>query len=190
MKQCLGDRRAGATEAWLRQRVAAALALLSLVAMSGCYERVTAGDQSVYRFAWWTGPLLIVSGILSMPAGWYLRRVSQRFCFVLMCMGPFLLFLIAPAMYSDRVVVDGEHFAARYGIWFSPHEHSVRYDDLREIGIVGTRDRRGRTKYVLRCTTKAGETQVIPTGDLVRNTVPEILERARAKGVNVVDERP
>jgi hypothetical protein len=164
--------------------------MVVLLAASGCYERVTQADQSVYRFAWWTGPLVIVGGILSVPAGWYLRRVSQRFGFVLMCMGPFLLILIAPAMYSDRVVVDDQHFEARYGMWFRPSEHSVRFEDLREIGVVGTRDRRGRTKYVLRCTAKNGETQVVQAGDLVRNTLPEILARARAKGVQAVDERP
>jgi hypothetical protein len=47
-----------------------------------------------------------------------------------------------------------------------------------------------RTKYELRCRSAAGQLTVVPAGDLIRNTVPELLDRARAKGVSVVNEVP
>jgi hypothetical protein len=159
---------------------------LALLTTSGCYERVARGDQSVYQFAWWMGPAVIAGGILGVPAGWFLRRVNERWGFVLMVLGPVLLILVAPAMFSDRVVVDPDHFEARYGIWFRPSVHSIRFDDLREIRYVKVKGARGRTDYQLNCITKAGETRVVHAGDLVRNTVPEILARAKAKGVPVV----
>ncbi|MGC8642741.1 MAG: hypothetical protein ACP5XB_23020 [Isosphaeraceae bacterium] len=148
------------------------------------------GDQAVYRFAWWLGPAVIAGGILAEPVGWYLRKVNRKWGFVLMVMGPVLLVAVAPAMYSDRVAVDKEHFEAKYGLWFRPTEKSVRFDDLREIRLVGVKGNRGRINYELRCFTKTGETRIVPAGDLLKNTVPEILERAKAKGVNVAIEEP
>ena len=136
------------------------------------------------------GPAVIAGGMLGMPAGWFLRTVNKKWGFALMVLSPIALIVVTPAMYSDRVVVDDQHFEARYGIWFSPNVQSVRFDDLREIHYMATRGNRGRIKYSLNCITKAGESRVVAAGDLVNNTVPEILERARAKGVNIVVEGP
>ncbi len=172
------------------RRAAAFIGLLALVLISGCYERVTQGNQSIYRFAWWLGPAVIAGGILGLPAGWFLRTVNKKWGFALMVLSPVLLIIVAPATYSDRVVVDDQHFEAKYGIWFSPNMQSVRFDDLSEIRYVATRGHRGRIDYSLHCVTKTGETRIVPAGDLVKNTVPEILEKAKAKGINIVVEGP
>jgi hypothetical protein len=37
----------------------------------------------------------------------------------------------------------------------------------------------------MRCIGKKGETRTLPIGDLLTNAVPEILERAEARGVKV-----
>ncbi len=172
------------------RRAVALVSVLSLVLVSGCYERVSQGNQAIYRFAWWMGPAVIVGGILGMPIGWFLRSVNKKWGFALMVLSPLALILVAPAMYSDRVVVDDQHFEAKYGIWFKPNEQSVRFDDLREIRYMATKGNRGRVNYSLHCITKTGETRIVPAGDLVKNTVPEILEKAEAKGVNIVVEGP
>jgi hypothetical protein len=101
-------------------------------------------------------------------------------------MGPVVLALVAPAMYSDRVALDSEHFEARYGIWFSPQQHNVRFDDLSEIRFVETRDAKNRVNHELHCVYKSGHVTVVHVGDLTVKAVPEILERARAKGVPVL----
>jgi hypothetical protein len=162
--------------------------VLILFLLSGCYERVAQGNQAIYRFAWWMGPLIIVGGILGFPLGWIVRRWSRRVGFVLMFLSPILVLFAAPDMYSDRVLIDDDHFEARYGFWFSPNEHNVRFADLREIQYVPVRDRKGRKKYELHCITKASQVTVVHCGDLVKYTVPEILARAKARGVAIVSQ--
>jgi hypothetical protein len=172
------------------QRIAAIVAVFSICLIAGCYERTTNGATSIYQFAWWLGPAVIGGGILCVPAGWLLRPSVPKWGWVLMVMGPLLLILVAPAMYSDRVVIDDEHFEARFGFWFSPTMHNLRFQDLRVIQYVAVAGTRGRTKYELHCLSASGQSTVVPAGDLVRETVPEILERAKAKGVQVVDLVP
>jgi hypothetical protein len=162
--------------------------LLALCFVSGCYERVSLGNQSLYHFAWWLGPAVIAAGILAVPIGWFVRKQNGRWGFVLMVMGPVLLIIAAPAMYSDRVLIDEEHFETRYGFWFSPTVQNIRFDDLQAIRYVAVRARRGRTNYELRCTRKSGGEATVHAGDLVKNAVPEILTRAKAKGIVVLDQ--
>jgi hypothetical protein len=164
-----------------------AFAAFVLCSASGCYEKAVHGDQSVYSFATWLRILAIVGGIVMIPAGWFLRRASEKYGYTVVALGPLFLLVVAPAMFNDRVVVDAEHFEARYGIWISPYTHNVRFDDLREIHHVGVPGRRNRTTYQLHCFRKdGGEPEVVPIGDLVVNAVPEILDRAAAKKVHVV----
>ena len=164
------------------------LALLCLVA--GCYEKTTRADESVYHFAWWLRAVVIAAGLLMLPAGWLLRRRNQGLGVILMILAPVLLVIVGPAMFNDRVVIDAEHFEARYGFWFSPSEHNVRFDDLREIRYVAVRGARNRIKYEVQCVRKDGGTTVVHAGDLVRNAVPEILSRAKAKKVPVLTQEP
>ncbi len=89
-------------------------------------------------------------------------------------------------MYSDRVLIDDQHFEATYGFWFSPTLRQIRFDELSEIQYVAVRGRRGRINYEIRCLKKDGQSSVVHAGDLVKNTVPELLARAKSKGVNVV----
>jgi len=174
--------------AWLFRSRVVVIGLLTLVLIPGCYERVVDGQESIYRFAWWLGLLVIAGGLLGVPVGWLLRRWSRKWGFALMCMAPILLIIVAPAMYSDHVVVDDEHFEDRFGFWFHPSTTTVRFQDLREIHYVGVPDNRGRINYELRCISKTGQTEVVPAGDLAKNAVPEILSRAKARGVEVVSE--
>ncbi len=164
--------------------VCAAVLLICLV--SGCYEHVTDGQKSLYQFAWWVGPLVIAGGILGIPIGWWIRKWNAKWGFVMMGMAPLLLVIVAPGMYTDRVLIDDEHFETRYGFWFDPSVHDIRFDNLREIRFVAVPGSRGRTNHEMRCTTKKGETTVVHAGDLVMPTVPEILARAEKRGVKVV----
>jgi len=159
--------------------------VLALCLISGCYEHVSRGNQSLYRFAWWVGPMVIVGGILGVLIGWLLRKRSQTWGVLLMVMAPVLLVIVAPAMYSDHVLIDDEHFETRYGFWFSPAKHNLRFEDLREIRYVAVPGSRGSTNHELHCIANTGQTSVVHAGDLVRNTVPEILARAKARGVIV-----
>ncbi len=169
-------------------RLAASLVLPALLFFSGCYERVEKGDQPVYHFAWWMGPAIIAGAIAALPAGWFLRSVNKRMGYGLLFLGPFLLVAVVPAMYSNRVVVDDQHFECSYGMWFSPTVHSIRFDSLREIHIARVRGARGKVNVHLNCLTRSGETQTVHAGDLVKQALDEILERAAAHGVRVTED--
>ncbi len=170
---------------------AALLAAMSLCFVTGCYEHVSRGNESIYGFAWWLGPMIIAVGVVGFPIGWLVyKNWSERLGFALLILAPVLLVVVAPAMYSDRVLIDEEHFEARYGFWFAPTTHNLRFDDLREIQYVAVRGRRGRKKYELHCVSNAGDVSVVHAGNLVKNTVPEILARAQAKGVRVISQTP
>jgi hypothetical protein len=173
-----------------KPRTTALLAALMLCVFSGCYEHVSRGNESIYRFAWWVGPAVIAGGILAVPIGWLIRKRVPRWGFVLMVMGPVLLGIVAPSSYRDRVLIDDDRFEATYGFWFSPSVHRVRFDDLNEIHYVAVRGRRGRINHEIHCLKKDGQTSVVHSGDLVKNTVPELLARASAKGVRVVTVPP
>jgi hypothetical protein len=171
-------------------RGAMVVVALTICFLAGCYERVARGNASVYQFAWWLGPMVIAIGLLGIPMGWLLRKWSRKWGFVLMGMAPLLLLIVAPAMYSDRVLIDDEHFEARYGFWFNPSVQHLRFDGLREIRYVEVPDNQGKTNYELQCVSKTGQVSVVPAGDLVNNAVPEILARAKESGVRVVDDVP
>jgi hypothetical protein len=177
-------------------------ALLVVCFLSGCYERITKGDQSIYHFAKWVGPLVILGGIVALPLAWFIyqgskrfdhvsiRQWGARFALVLAVVGPVALALVAPGMYMDRVVVDADHFEASYGMWFKPSLHTVRFDDLSEIRFATVPGPRGRKVRQLHCKEKTGTTHVVAVGDLLINAVPEILEKARTKGVSVFQDAP
>lgn len=169
------------------KRIVSVIALLALCLVAGCYERVSQGNTAVYHFVWWLGPAVIAGGILGVPFGWLLRKAVPKWGYALMIVGPLLLIFVAPAMYSDHVVIDDDHFEATYGLWFSPQVQSLQFKDLSQIQYVGIPDNRGRTKYEMHCLTRTGQMTVVPAGDLVRQTVPELLARAKAKGVAVLD---
>lgn len=170
----------------LASRLVFATVLLSTLA--GCYTRTQSADKIEYTFAGWVGALVIVGGILMIPVGWFLKRWTERWGWGLMIMAPILLIIVAPAMFSDRVFIDRDHFEARYGFWFSPSTHSIRFADLREIRYVGVPGSRGRTNYQIHCITKNGGTEVVSAGDLVRNAVPDILNQAAQSGVAVFQD--
>jgi hypothetical protein len=170
---------------WARPRLRLALAASLLVLLSGCYEKSVTGDQSVYKFAWWVGLLVILGGLVAVPLGLAIRNWSGRWGFALIVMGPVLLIFFAPVMYLDRVVVDSTHFEVRYGFWFAPTKHNIRFDDVREMRYVATRGRKNRIQYELVCAMKGGDTRTVSAGDLVINAVPEILRRAEEKQIPV-----
>jgi len=162
---------------------------LLLSVISGCTTRSEVGEKVMYTFAGWVGASVILGGLLLVPLGWALRRVT-RYGVIAMIMSPILLIIVAPAMYSDHVIIDNEHFEARYGFWFNPRQFNLRFAELREIRYVGVPGSRGRINYQLECRDQQGQTHVVSAGDLVRHAVAEVMARAAARGVPVVNQAP
>jgi hypothetical protein len=166
------------------KRPAVLITAILLCFLAGCYEHETSGNESIYRFAWWLGPVILVSGILTTLIGWCFRR--RKWGLAALIVGPLYVLLMTPAMYNDYVLIDDDHFEQRSGLWMSPTVHNVRFDELQEIRYVVDTDARGRRQDELRCMTTAGTLVVVNVGNLVKKIVPEIFARAKAKGVRVV----
>ena len=152
-----------------------------LCLLSGCCEHTTDGSVSIYKFAGWMGPTVIIGGILSITIAFLIRKSTIRFAVIGLI--AILLIVVAPAMYNDRVELDDEHFEARYGFWFNPKEVNLRFEDLKSIRRVKTRSLRGTVGWELHCTSKSDQKTVLHLGDLVQFAAEEIMEKARAKGV-------
>ena len=45
-----------------------------LCTIAGCYTRTQSGDKVEFAFAGWVGVAVILGGLLSVPAGWFVRR--------------------------------------------------------------------------------------------------------------------
>jgi hypothetical protein len=172
---------------------AASIAILLLLGAGGCVDRSVNGDQITYDYAWWAPVMALLIGLVALPAGLALRKHSGRVGGGLLILSPILALFIFPTLLLDKVKVDPQHFEDRYGIWFMPSTHNVRFDDLREIRLVTyqTRTRRGgrRTKQKLVCIHKGATPQdTIELGTLVKEAAPEIMRRAGEHGVTITEE--
>lgn len=165
------------------------LAFLTLVLVPGCYELSIQGNTSVYHFASWLGPTVIILGLLGIPAGWLLSRWIAKWGYTMSVVCVVALIIVAPAMYCDEVVIDDDHFEAKYGFWFNPSKHDVTFGDLQEIRYVERVDNRNKTQIDLECVRQNGSVDRVHAGDLVIKAVPEILRRARQKGVPITEPK-
>ncbi len=161
------------------------VAFLGLI-LAGCSTRYVEGDHVTYRFN-----VFIVLGVgllsaVALPAGWFLRRFSQRLGFVLMGVGFIVLVLVAPSMWTDRVQVDNDHFECNVGaLGGSPH--SIQFNDLKSIRWVEieTEGRGRHMTYFLDCVRSSGSTERVPVGDLMKEALEEILTRVHDRGIPI-----
>lgn len=165
------------------------LALLALILLSnsGCVDKKTVGDQTVYTYSIWVAPLVAVIGILLVPLGWWLRNHSMRACIIFIILGPAILIFLAPNMSGSRVIVDASHFETTHGHWWSRQTDSIDFADTKEIRLVVTRKRRS-TSYNLLCTSQKGSQTNVSADDLVQKALPEIFSHAQAANIAVVAE--
>jgi len=158
--------------------------------LTGCVDREVSGHQAIYRFSEWVGPMVIGLGVIGIALSLLMLKVREKWALpimLLIMLIPILLIaVIAPAIYSDKVLIDDEHFEARYGFWFSPTEQKVWFKNLRRIKYVQVKRGESRRYYELQCESKTGQTTCVPAGDLVSRTVTEILARAQARNVPIV----
>jgi hypothetical protein len=172
---------------------AASVAIVILLAAGGCVDRTASSDATTYDYAWWVPVVTLVSALAAFPIGLVLRNRRGRIGGGLLVLSPVLAFLVFPMLLLDKVKVDAQHFEDRYGLWFMPSSHNVRFDDLREIRLVTyqQRTRRGgrTTRQKLVCIHKSGAPQdTVQLGTLVKEAAPEILRRAGEHGVTVTEE--
>jgi hypothetical protein len=177
-----------------RGRLAAvAIVLLLGLGTGGCVDRSVSGDTTTFDYAWWVPVTTLLSGLILFPAGLVVRKRSGRLGGAMLIFGPVLALLVFPMVLLDKVKVDAQHFEDRYGFWFAPTKHNVRFDDLKEMRLVTyqERGRRGRktTKQKLVCIHRSAAPQdTVQLGTLVKEAAPEILRRAGEHGVTITEE--
>jgi hypothetical protein len=158
----------------------------------GCYQKEPENDGVVISFQAWGPLLLVLAGLASVPLGILLFARSQRFraLAVIMCIaGPVAAGVIAPGMFLDRVVVNQDGFSARYGLWWNPSVHQIRYEELNLVRLdVVEKTSRGRKtySYYFDCSYKSGKQERIPLGDLMRQAAPELVQQFHKHGVPVM----
>lgn len=162
-----------------------------LGASCGCAEERVVGDTTVFTFALWVPALVFLACVVATVAGWFLRKKSTRWGWILLIAGPLAGAVVAPGLLLDKVTVNDERFTLHTGFWFAPTAHQVRYGDLSVIEFMAEerRSRRGkRTSYYLLCHKKSGETERVPVGTLMQEgAVIKILDKAVERGVPVYD---
>jgi hypothetical protein len=170
--------------------------LFLLAAVSGCRTRVVHGEETVYTSAWWLGPTVLLIGLAAAAAGWRLRRWSGWLGYFLLAAGLALALILVPGVYHYRVKVDADHLETHHGAWWSPVRHHLRFDDLKELrwgsSEIPARNQYGQvvltTIYFLVGIRKSGEEEMVEVGGLLREALPEVLNRARARGVPIIEK--
>jgi hypothetical protein len=169
------------------------IAAILLVFLSGCVHENTDGPTQTFTYELWVPLSVLLAGLVAAPAGWFLRKVSARFGWGVLIIGPVAAIIFAPSLFRDRAVVDDTGLSLRTGIWGLTSVHEVKYDDLKQVRISSeeVRGRRGskRTNYYLLCERNDGTTAKIPVNNKVAQAAtPHFLKNASDRQISIVDE--
>jgi hypothetical protein len=161
-----------------------------LLACAGCIQRTEHGDVSTYGFETWILVGTAVGGVVAAPVGWLLRKRIARLGYALLILGPLVVFLLVPTMWTDRVIVDSNHFERSSAMPGSSNQ-SIPFGEvlaMRYHSAVEKSGRRSSRKYYLDVTRKDGQVQTITLGSLFQEAIKEIFRRAAAKGIKVSED--
>jgi hypothetical protein len=168
----------------IRAKLLVALFGVVLIAfqLSGCYGRTTRGDATVYACTAWALILSIAAGVIAVPAGIWVARTYPDYSpvgWTMATAGPLAVVLLGPTLAQEHVLVDARHFEYHGGVWFARKHHVVGYDEMARLRRV-KEERKGARMLIEK---KSGAVEDLPLGDLMRRAAPEIVERARKRGV-------
>lgn len=177
----------------LAQRWKFAALLLGFLLLTGCVNERESGDAKIYTIQMWVPLLILIGGIVAVPAGWLLRETSQRLGWGLLILGPIAALGFAPSLFMDKTVVTPNEITVNTGIWGMTAHHNVKYDNLQQVRITSetTRGRRGskNTSYYLTCDCKDGSNCKLPLGNsCVEKAAVPFLTHCKAREIAVIDE--
>jgi hypothetical protein len=176
------------------------LAALLLAGASGCVHESVRGDTVTYTYEWWLAGAAALGAVVAAAVGWCLMGLGgssswswffgiKRTGFGLLIGGPVVAFVLLPTAFTHYAKVDDYHFEVRHGWWWSPTSHTIRFDQLKEIGFSAEerRTRHGRSTIIyLDCISHAGQREEVDMDVLMQQAVADILKRAEQRGVKVV----
>lgn len=166
-----------------------------LLFLAGCVQKAEDGPQSIYKFE--SGGIrsfgvLMLAILFCGLTLTYIARQKRQFPLrglIAVTLSLFVLCLALPSIAEDYVRIDDEHFESSESKVFSARQHDIRFADLDRIEvsveiIEGLRD---NYKFAdLICHFKNGEVVKVHLGNVQKKAVPEILDKAEARGVQIV----
>ncbi len=174
------------------------VAVVLLVAGSGCVQQKVTGDVITYTYDWWVGVATALGAVAAVIVGWFIITLARpgfvswlfgirRFALGLLVGGPVMVVMVIPTVVTHYVQVDADHFEVRHRWWWSPTRHNVRFDQLQAIGVFEgfVKDGEASDSY-LDCVSQAGKHEQVELDPLVRRALPNLLKRAEQRGVRVV----
>jgi hypothetical protein len=153
---------------------------------AGCVSRQVLGETTIHSIESWVVVVTALGATAVIVAGWLLRRSRKRIGIAVMAAAILVLVTTVPGLALSRSLVDPEHVDWSHGFKFT----SIRFYELDEIDHTIKRIPIGMSiQYVhyLDFRKKTGEVihvQVEPRAGLhLQEAIPEIIRRARARGV-------
>ncbi len=180
----------GALHSYGANRRLGLLFALSFCLLAGCIDRSTEGKTSVYTYSLSLVVTALVGGMALIYFGFSPRpgepRLRGYFSIVL---GLVLMAVAVPALRTDRVEVDPEHFTSTHGPPWNLLHHDVHFKALREIRIEVTEKAfryQRRKDYALVCRFKSGNEEKVPVGNVMQDAVGQILSIAEQRRIRLV----
>lgn len=172
-------------------RLRGAALLAGLLLFSGCVQKEVQGDLSIWTYESWVSAAVVLGG-LAIAGGAFLFRKVGAGAWIVLVVALLVVFTFGPIGFFDRLELDQQHLSTRWGFWFAPTLHDIRFDDVSRIDYTKEtrRGRRGRTNtsYYLVFTTKNGEQHKLgATNSLMEAAADDLISALSAKGLSVND---
>jgi hypothetical protein len=138
----------------------------------------------IYTFPSYVRGIAIAVAALAAAIGALLLWRRKPLVLALIALGVSALAggIIAPTLALDRVVLDDQEVEQTTGLWFAPTVKGFRLTDVTSVTISTTRGY--NELWIARM--KDGHSQDVDPGDLWEMNGPDIIERLRAKGIQVI----
>lgn len=167
------------------------LLLLLLLSLTGCVKEKTDGDTIRITYEIWVWFSLFFGGIAISVVGWVLRRLSERFGWLMMLGGAAGALYFGPTTFLENASLSPTKFNLNTGFYASNH-FEVTLDELQSATVImeETRGKRGRKKkhYYLVCTEKNGKQNKLPLSNAIfEKAMPHLRDRIRERGIDIID---
>jgi ABC-type Fe3+-siderophore transport system permease subunit len=138
----------------------------------------------IYTFPSYVPGIAIAVAALAAAIGALLLWRRKPLVLALIALGVSALAggIIAPTLALDRVVLDDQKLEQTTGLWFAPTVKGFRLTDVTSVTISTARG----YNEVWIAKMKNGHSQEVDPGDLWEMNGPDIIERLRAKGIEVI----
>jgi hypothetical protein len=150
------------------------------------------GGTVRFAFPWWAVATEAAGSLLALVLCWNQRRSGNvKLLLALLALGLGLPLIHLPAILTNYLVIDEDHLEGRVGMGTTTHP-SFRFADVKEIRQQMSANSEGvvRTDRLVCVLRAGGDVSLDATYMLVEPAVPDILRRARQRGVAIVEDRP